>query len=49
MGLLVDQTFINQYDNKGEKHGKWITFFSNYQIRNTNFQFFLGQALPDQG
>ena len=33
MGLLVDQKSINQYDNKGEKHGKWITFFSNYQIK----------------
>ena len=33
MGLLVDQTSINQYDNKGEKHGKWITFFSNFQIK----------------
>ena len=33
MGLLVDQVSINQYDDKGKKHGKWITFFSNYQIK----------------
>ena len=29
----ADAIGLNQYDNKGEKHGKWITFFSNFQIK----------------